>query len=240
MKKLFLAVVAALFSTAAMAADVIVQTPVESLPGVSVSTWTGAYVAGTAGYARSKRAHAHENVNTFGGPGGTYEHKSKGFVGGVVAGYQHEFSNKLVLGARAGIRSGQSGDDGGAYKIYNNTTSSKLHYLATAEGTIGVDMGRVMPYVHGGWAGGKLSTSQVYAPPGSPATTWEGSQFRNGWTAGVGVDYKVTDKVFVGIEYAHTDLGTAHFSGNDSNGTPTKISSKYREDSIMARLGILF
>lgn len=236
------AVALALLTGNAFAADAVVIDRSSEVPVVqTVHDWSGAYIKGSAGYGWGKSDHEHQNVNTFGGPGGTYGNSGNGFVGGGAVGYNVQLPNKVVLGVEGAIRSGQNMDDGGKWEIYHNSTSTKSRYVTSVTGKVGYAAGRWLPYVKGGWAGANVVSGQDYHPGGGIApTTWHDGQFLSGYTVGVGVDYAVTDKMFVGLEYDFTDFGKHTFSGNDSNGNPTKISGNLRDHTIMASVGFKF
>lgn len=65
---------------------------------------------------------------------------------------------------------------------------------------------RLLVYGTAGFASGQVTTS---APLFSP-TALESARL-NGWTAGVGLSYALSDRFTVGAEYLHTDLGTLTF-----------------------------
>jgi outer membrane immunogenic protein len=220
----------------AYAADAVVSEP----PVVAQTyNWSGLYVLGTGGYGWGESDHEHQNVNTFGGPGGTYSDSGHSFVGGVGVGYNFAFTNGIVLGVEGQLRSGMKMDDGGEFEIYHNSTTTKSKYVATIAGRLGYAVDSFLPYVKAGWAGADVESTQDYHPGGTP-TTWSDSKFMNGFVVGAGVDYAVTDNIFVGVEYNYIDFGKKTFSGLDSNGTLTEISGKLREQTVMARIGMKF
>lgn len=228
-------------SSLAHAADAIIESAPEPVDVLIVDTnWTGAYIAGVAGYESVDATLEHQNVNNFGGPGGEYWQDGDGFVGGAELGYDYQFTNNVVLGAAVGIRSGVDIDDGGEWEIYHNRTDTKIEYIAVAKARLGYAFGDFLPYLTAGWAGGNVKTSQDYSPPDLPSTTWEQNEFASGYVVGAGADYKITRNIFVGVEYNYTDLGSVDFSGNDSTGRPTKISADLDSHSVLARVGFRF
>jgi outer membrane immunogenic protein len=232
---LAMAAMALLSAGHAYAADAVVEQPVVA----TTYDWSGFYVLGEGGYGWGNSDHEHLNVNTFGGPGGTYSNDGNGFVGGVAVGYNVAFTNGFVVGIEAALRSGQKLDDGGEFEIYNNSTTTKSKYVASVAGRAGYAFGSFLPYVKAGWAGADVESTQNYHPGGTP-TTWSDSKFMNGYVVGAGLDYAVTDNIFVGVEYAYMNFGKKTFNGLDSNGTLTQISGNLREQSVMARIGMKF
>jgi opacity protein-like surface antigen len=71
--------------------------------------------------------------------------------------------------------------------------------------------------------------------------TAQGSAVHYGWTAGGGVEVKVTRQVSLGLEFMHTDLGR----NNDINTTATPGAAEnygvgLRSNSLMARFNYFF
>lgn len=124
---------------------------------------------------------------------------------GAFAGYNYAFGNGLVAGAEIAYSMGDWAQDG--------TTTTYLDL----KGRIGFELDRALIYVSGGYTLGTL--------------TYEDETFRDGagWNAGVGIDYLVTDGVFLGIEYLYRDVTDYDGGlGEDQEGT------------ILARVGIKF
>lgn len=241
MKTIIIAGVACIVAGIACAADAIIEdAPVPVVFVDDTTNWTGAYIAGVAGYESADATLEHQNINNFGGPGGEYWHDGDGFVGGVEAGYDYQFANNIVLGAAVGIRSGTDIDDGGEWAIYYNGTDSEIEYVLVAKARLGYAVGDFLPYITGGWAGGNVKTSQDYSPPNQPSTTWQDEQFASGYVVGAGLDYRVTEHIFVGVEYNYTDLGEVSFSAADSTGRPTEIDADLDSHSVLAKIGVRF
>jgi opacity protein-like surface antigen len=139
------------------------------------SPWTGFYV-GSEVFAVSRKG-------------------AKGLVGGgVYAGYNHEFANRVVLGVQAGT--------GFAPYSFSRSPLKGFDY-ATANVKVGYDMGRWMPYV----TTGVVLTKPVGTPgPGYVSAADSASDLFNSShdvkaaaTVGAGVDYAVTSNLRVGV-----------------------------------------
>lgn len=222
------------------AADAVQQAEEIVAPPEIATSWSGAYVAGLVGYGWTNSDLEHRNVNNFGGPGGTYTNDGSDFVYGAAVGYDYQFASRLVLGLEASVRSGFSIDDGGEWAQYNNYTATDVDHLITVAGRVGYGFDKFLPYLKAGVAFGEVETSQVYSPAGVAPTVWSAKDSRVGYVIGAGVDYKVTENIFVGLEYAYTDLGTATFSALDSSGTLTNINADVSSHTVMARMGLRF
>jgi len=239
MKVAILASAAFIFANAAYAADIYSYS--DAAPSTSVNSWTGFYLYGLAGYERASSHNVHLNQSSFGGPGGTFDHKGDGFIYGAAAGYNMQFDNGFVLGAEVGIRSARDIDDGNAYAQYNNFTDTSLKYLGTAKARLGMNAGQWMPYITAGVAHGKLSSRQLIAS--TPSQAWEGKKSETGYVLGGGADFKVNDQVFVGVEYNYTDLGKTTFSAPDPDQAlfdTTNIQGHYKSHSVFGKIGYRF
>ena len=143
-------------------------------PKPSPSIWNGLYVGSgvTAAFAKGQKGQ---------------------FGGDVFAGYDRTFDNHLVLGLRF--------DTGYAPFL---TPSGRFHGFdfAMGEAKVGYEFGRVVPYIY---AGGGFARATAFDSPLPNAETtinglFSGSGFTRGvTTAGVGVDYHVTDNLTVGV-----------------------------------------
>jgi outer membrane immunogenic protein len=174
---------------AAYAADAIEAVPEPAVPMEvpPVASWSGAYAGVTAGYGFAGRS----NDDTTGRKVDT-----DGFVGGAFAGYNFELGNGVVTGVEGDI--GYSGVEGKKQgeRVKGGVDGSlraRLGYTVTPD---------VLAYVT---AGGAAKRMTVEAAGDSD------SQTQLGWTAGVGTDVKLTEKVFGRVEYRYTDYGSANF-----------------------------
>jgi outer membrane immunogenic protein len=146
----------------------------------AASPWAGLY-AGTEIFAST------------GGRG------SRGHVGGGgFIGYNKEFDSKLVLGVEAGAGFSPAPFQRGSWGGYDYAKTSVK---------VGYDMGRWMPFVA---AGAGVAKSNAYS--GAFSSTGEsvndlfgpGGKARTFTSLGAGVDYKLTDKVTVGVSVSAT------------------------------------
>lgn len=186
----------------------------------SAADWTGFHVGANVGYAGDTFEYpvtidlAPVDVK------GKATLNSSGFIGGVQVGYDRQFSNRWVLGVEADYDAadvtGEVKVSGGASGIITGNLSasagSQLESLATLRLRLGYAYNdQIMPYVTAGAAYGSVSTSYnaVVTSGGSTLFSAGGSKSsdQSGWTAGVGVDYQVADRVSLRTEYLYTDLG---------------------------------
>jgi len=194
----------------AFAADMIEQAPepapVEIVPTESTG-WAGPYggVYGQWNRARTQSSSAGQ-VNP------------DGFGGGVFAGVQGQ-AGQFVYGAEGDV--GYNGASDGNAVIHSRTGT---------EGSLRARLGyavndRVLLYGTGGAAAASVKVSDA-------VTSDKNTML--GYTAGVGVDAKLTDNVFGRVEYRYTDLGSKNFNvaggqnvDQDSNAIKLGVGLKF-------------
>jgi len=135
---------------------------------------------------------------------------TSGFVGGAFAGYNFQ-NGMFVYGGEADLNwANLSGDNAGV--------DSKSSLDASLRARMGVAVtDDVLVY---GTAGGAAQSLKITDVAGSDRNTLVG------WTAGAGVDVKMTENVFGRIEYRYTDFGSRTF--NTGSGDQSVSSSDNR------------
>jgi len=114
--------------------------------------------------------------------------------------------------------------------------SPNMNWLGTVTGKLGYSFGQWLPYVKGGFA-----TAQVGSPLQNETQLGafsQGTQL-NGWTAGVGLEYQITPKLSLGLEYLYTDFGSGAPNVNGSAaiaGSPEVYSTALKSQSLLGRL----
>jgi outer membrane immunogenic protein len=195
-------------------------------------SWTGFYVGGHIGGAWSDVDWA--NVD-FTGERGVMN--AAGFMGGVQFGYNQQFG-KVLLGVEA-TYSGTTLNDGFVSVVDPNVTyNNNINDIITVTGRLGVALDRWLMYAKGGWAGAQVVVSgQDAATPDSFSFT----DWRNGWTVGGGLEYKVARNISFGAEYGYIDLGTKTYSGTSANGVAVTVADHHAQiQSVTARLNFHF
>jgi outer membrane immunogenic protein len=181
-------VVGLLGAAPAYAADVVQQEPPPGAPVEvpPVASWAGPYAGVSLGYGFSG------TVTPV-----TGDIDTDGFVGGIFGGYNFQ-DGMFVYGVEGDVNySHFTGSNAAA-------TSASTGFDGSLRGRLGVAVtDDVLLY---GTAGGALEHLKVSDPTGSDSNTM------GGWTAGGGVDVKLTEQVFGRVEYRYTDLGSADFN----------------------------
>ena len=115
-----------------------------------------------------------------------------------------------------------------------------MNWLGTVTGKVGYSFGQWMPYLKGGFA-----TADVGSPlqQGAPAGSFtQGTQQLTGWTAGLGLEYQITPKLSLGLEYLYTDFGNGGggapgtLGGAPISGSPEVYSTALKSQSLLGRL----
>jgi outer membrane immunogenic protein len=164
-----------------------------------VTGWSGFYAGVNAGYGWG-------NVNRETSAGASIDNNTGGGVFGAQAGYNMDLGG-FVVGAEADLQwsgIGYSDDLGGG-----STLKASTDVFGTIRGRAGVGLGKVMPYVTGGFAAGRGSVSTT----DNQNVVTSQSNTHTGWTVGAGLEAQATDNVSIKAEYLYVDLGTQTYSG---------------------------
>lgn len=129
-----------------------------------------------------------------------------GLIYGGFAGYNYQMDSGLVLGAEVAAFTGN------------------MQFAAPPD--LGITMVDLKARV--GFAAGD---ALVFASGGYTMASYDNGDEGAGWNVGVGVDYKVTDKIFVGAEYVYRDI-------TDTQNTPEQWESRF--GTVQARVGFRF
>jgi len=170
----------------------------------------------------------------------------------VQGGYDHQFSNGVVLGIEGAAAFGdfQRFRDtivlGGALAANGRDTrnfvdiDSEVEWSASVKGRLGYAFGRYLPFIAAGVSMADYSHSFVFwdgpnaidpARPEHPNYDYRGQHYI-GWTVGGGIEYALTEKLSLKTEYSFSDFGAKKFGWkqqNDNRGrSPYNIDSQYR------------
>lgn len=235
-------------------ATLMVAAPAFAASAPAAPNWTGFYAGVNAGYGGDKfdypASASYQDVLSEADDSdsplalsGVARQTSSGFLGGGQVGYNYETADGWVFGAEADIDGtaikGETALAGSLSGIVDGSASasikSNLDYLGTARIRVGhaIADGRFVPYATGGLAYGQVKTSAGVDVRSSSEDLFNYSvsrtSTRTGWTAGVGADYAITDRISFRAEYLYVDLGTATLLNN---------SFDFGDGSIAARIGL--
>lgn len=177
--------------------------------------WTGAYIGAQAGYSWSSTTASDSNTLTGASLGGGSANTSTP-SGGLRIGYDHLMSSGLVWGVSAGLslvdsKTSSTSTTVNGFGTFIQNTNTKTDVSGNVLGRLGYAFGRAMVYGTGGWAwdSGSATRTQVAGTVGQaiPGTSETASIFRNGWTAGGGLELALTDRMSAFAEHRHTEFG---------------------------------
>jgi outer membrane immunogenic protein len=167
---------------AADAIDEVPAAPAAEYNEPAIKNWSGAYVGGTANWARGE-------YDATGGRG------AAGLGGGLYGGYNMQSGN-IVYGAEADINYGDNDTRNRARRMEQGVNGS-------LRGRVGYDLNPVLVYGTAGVAA--TSVKATANGGGSDKNTLVG------WTAGAGAEAFVTDNVTARVEYRYSDYGSKDF-----------------------------
>jgi outer membrane immunogenic protein len=161
----------------------------------SAETFDGPYVGLTAGWERSDIADRIETQPITG------EASRDGLVLGGYAGYNLKASDRIIIGAEAGfsaavddqVRAASAGKSLTIDPRYSFDLSARAGYLVTDKALV---------YVRGSYANTRVRT--VLDGLTGPVTA---SDNLDGWQAGGGIEYAITDSISTRAEYRYGDFG---------------------------------
>ena len=193
--------------------------------------WAGFYVGAHGGYgwANAENAHPDETGFFFFAPeprqAATFDQSLDGWMAGGHFGLNYQ-ARQWVLGFEGAVTwTGLKGSSTGVFAALGADPAAiyetKLDWLATLTPRLGWDFGQWLPYLKGGLALGQV-TSKLSLQKGNmlhPAPqTFQETNNHLGWTAGAGVEYRMSQSWIAGLEYNYVDLGSERYGGHTANG----------------------
>ena len=233
-KGLFLAsaAIVALPIGAATAADLPARMPVKAAPiAPPPFNWTGFYVGANAGVVWGRSV---QTVNIDDAPLGIPADTStySGFIGGVQAGYNWQFSN-IVLGIEADIDGSTARKSVVTRGPATDTHNMALNWLSTVRGRAGLAFDRFLPYFTGGVAFAGLKNELV--DTSGPLTVNRGST-ATGWTVGGGLEYAFDNHWSVKGEYLYVKFPDKTVSVPVPGGYT--FQTTFKDTDQVARIGL--
>ena len=209
-------------------------------PAATAFTWTGFYIGADIGGGAT-----HTHATTVPDPAipGSFDLQSfalngSGFLGGLHAGYNWQVAPSWLLGVEddidwTSIRASSLGpltiggipNGGIAGATSADSLISNLNWLATIRGRVGYTASNWLFYATGGAAIGGLnqSATQSFSAAGLSAMwPFSTSTTREGWVAGGGFEYAVTNNWILRAEYLFYSLRGANGFGFPI-GAPTPL-----------------
>jgi len=147
-------------------------------------------------------------------------------------GYNFQSGN-LVFGLEGSLAAANfDGRFTSPYLAAAGAWTPNMNWLGTVTGRVGYSFGQWLPYVKGGFA-----AAEVGSPlQGSPAGAFSQGTELGGWTGGIGLEYQISPKLSLGLEYLYTDLSAGANGGAPLSGAPEVYSTALKSQSLLGRL----
>lgn len=228
---------------AAQAADVYAPGSTKDAPSIFggyTGNWTGFYVGINGGYGWDSKQNFSEAYNDDGSLIKQWETgvRPKGWFGGLTAGANWQTSG-IVLGVETDIDIANIADNsavvfaGTSIVESGSQTHSTIDWLGTLRGRIGLPVAsQFLVYGTGGLAYGGVSTRAVV-----DAINLSNDETRVGWTAGAGLEWKVSPGWSLRGEYLYVDLGAKGLSSS----SPSLVPANKPDNTLdLVRVGLVY
>jgi outer membrane immunogenic protein len=204
-------------------------------PGYAVVpfvSWTGLYIGGHVGGAWSEVDWSHINLT-----GERFDKSEGGFIGGGQIGYNYQIGN-LLLGVEATISGADLGSDFRSIAVPTLRFSADIDTIATVTGRFGFASDQWLFYGKAGWAGAQVNFSGHNT---ALHDSFSFDNWRNGWTLGTGLEYKINRHMSFGVEYSFIELNSERDNGFTRFGYPVTLRDHdLQVQSVTARLNFQF
>lgn len=180
-------------------------------------SFDGCYVGLYAGHAWGEdKGISHDQAT---GAKNGWEQKTypTGIQYGVLTGYNWHLENNLVLGVE-GDYEGRADDSDRDYQELNGVTdtdysaTSKITAATSLRGRLGYLLNaQTLVYTTAGYAAADIKRKWH---DDFNATAESHSDWQDGWTAGVGAEYLLSDRISTRLEYRYSDYGTEKVAVN--------------------------
>lgn len=224
--KLRFAAVALLLSTTSVFAADLAPAPVEPIAPIAYAPfdWTGFYVGVNVGGAWND-----SKWSGFAAP--SFNTNGSGVIYGGQIGYNYQI-NQFVLGLEGDFNGSSVDKKNQCSNVAGSVCRTEQNWLGSIRARAGYAFDRLLIYGTGGVAFTDYDFSQTAALPQS----W-GSGSRTGWTAGLGVEYAITDHITAGVEWKYYDFGRKTGSGGVA---PAAVRFNETENTVIAKLNYKF
>jgi outer membrane immunogenic protein len=204
-------------------------------------SWTGFYIGGDVGRAWADSAGSSRNAALDPRTALHYDISlngiaADGFVGAqlqwqkIVVGIEGDIQSANITGKEAGLMCCAVIGPFGPY-----TFSTKVESYGSVRARLGFAADRWLFFATGGWA---LAHWQTSYSTGGPPPFFINSTSRQGWTAGVGASYAMTNNVFLTMAYRFTDLNASGYSSPST--FSGELGNTVKIDDFRAGIGVKF
>src|SRR5262245_59061423 len=194
--------------------------------------WTGLYIGGHVGGAWSEVDWSNISLT-----GERFNKSESGFIGGGQIGYNYQIGY-VVVGVEASLSGADLSSDFRSIVTPAVRFSADINTIATVTGRFGVASDQWLLYGKAGWAGAQVDFSG--RNPALP-DSFSFDDWRNGWTLGAGLEYKLGPNMSLGVEYSFIELNSERDNGVTRIGLPVTLRDHDLQiQSVTARLNFQF
>ena len=218
----------------------------EATPVESVANWGGVYFGPQIGYSANSLTTLFSTVTYYSAGGNIPESFSddpKGIIAGAHVGFNYQI-NSIVMGLEAAYDSGGSVKDKSIGTLDPNfpedyfTTTVKR--IGSLNARLGYAKDKWLFYALGGYKTATVSMQIISGNPG-PGVVARDDDRQDGWTTGLGFEYKITPKMSFGMQYEVSNLDSGQFLTTDSSSLSTAANFNDIElSALTARLSFRF
>jgi outer membrane immunogenic protein len=212
-----------LASTAAYAADLPTKEPAATRTDVFAQRWTGFYAGVGGGYSWGN-----VKLGSFSNPDAAALHP-RGYVFAASVGYDYQFANNIVLGARL-TAPFASAHDSTFSTVAGRNIEARAKYAFIVSGRVGYAMGNVLPY---GMAGFVVARGEANTPGCCSAQATH-----SGSLIGGGVDYAFAPHWSLDVNFTYLSLNTRGYDVTPFGGAV--VDYGYNAKNLMAGLHYRF
>jgi outer membrane immunogenic protein len=216
MRLIFGIVLATALAGPVLAADMTM--PLKAPSYAPAFSWTGTYVGANVGGIWGKfdvNPTTTNNLTGAVGAPGVMSINNSSLIGGFQAGYNWQIG-QWVLGLEqdyqfTGLKQTATFAAPAGLFLAGDSLAVKTDYLAATRAKLGMTWDRALIYAAGGLETGEFDVTSTYVARGaggSPVLGFtDSNKLHFGFNVGAGIDYAVTNNVFIGVEYRYLDLG---------------------------------
>ena len=206
-------------------------------------TWSGVYAGFQAGGAWGDTGWSFPFAESFNSVSGQrFSVSPEGALVGAQLGINRQFGGILLGGELAFVGTDWHETLNDPATFAQGRFKTVISNLLTVTGRAGVPFGDHLIYGKAGYANGNVALGAASGPP-VPDITANASHREDGWTAGVGWEYRIGRSLVFGIEYDYVELSGSRFTtttGGALPGAPFGVDlESLRVQAVIARLSIL-
>lgn len=200
--------------------------------------WSGFYIGTHVGLGTQSNTLTDRTANWWSvRANDSFRLNNAGIVGGIQAGYLHPLAAGFVggfefAGSLGRLTEARTSPFYPASDRFKAMTSNRID----AGVKVGYDAGRYFPYIRVGYGGAQFKFK-------ADSTILNTRLYRREWLSGVvlggGMDYALTERIRIGMEYSYTHFGTRALKGVTRNNQREWIDLDSGLHAVSVRLNVM-